>query len=760
MIFTEHISIINEASLFGQKIDVKKLQDEDYCKNLAKKIKETPESEYKTRENVASAVIVLSLIAGTITLIAATPLSIACLPGILLADKLSSCCTSKAETEKVIKAIDMLLLKLENQKKNNPNDKSIEKDIEKLKKNKKIFDNKSVVADKVSKDASGKYYNGFYNISKDIYIPSLTAALTEQIMNNGYINDYYENSLKDSDYPVEFIEQIALVSKSEWDKRFESDKGDSGDYYNEWLKNPLNVNKHYIEILNENSDYVILYCKEEKTCYFTSYTEDVSNIKLSFDLLYSSAKKCLDEYNKLSKNKSLNESYIGGDDMDNNVLAFSGNNGGSYMHDALYESYIQAKIDAEDRLAFALKESMVISEADYSNIRAIQEAKLSDKVKATWKKFIAFIKGLVAKFMESLSNILLDEKAYLEKYKDIILNKKPKEDMEYSYTGNYTKGINRLINTEVPMFDYYKYRKELEAEGDAELVQKIMSGKQFNYDDGETLAEQFKSYFLALEDGQQEGKFANLNMTDIYNFCYNFNKIKGIVDKDINRLEASTRAIENAINKELAAAGNDAAGDKVENTTTNTQTNTTNQSANKTTVNKASATIDGEKVDADVVDNKTGAKLASAIISNRGSIISEKVEISGDKPSSDATSKMSSTQNRDADAEKDAASAGAAVAKDANDVSKAANKWIDVCRPLIAAKLTACQQIAKDYMDIIRAHVRSYGGVDKKSKEGNKGKDTGSKYSKHSDVEKAKANAERAKAEADKAGEAAKEDKK
>lgn len=458
-------------------------------------------------------------------------------------------------------------------------------------------------------------------------------------------------------------------------------------------------------------------------------------------------------------NGKTGERYSNKDVWESGILAFSGNNGGSYMHDALYESYIQAKIDSEDRLAFALKENMVISEADYSNIRALQEAKLSDKVKVTWKKFIAFIKGIVARFMESMSNILLDEKDYLEKYKDIILKKKPKEDMEYSYTGNYTKGINRLINTEVPMFDYYKYRKELEAEGDAELVQKIMSGKQFNYDDGETLAEQFKSYFLALEDGQQEGKFSNLNMTDIYNFCYNFNKIKGIVDKDINRLEASTRAIESAINKELAAAGNDAAGDKVENTSTNT---TNNQSSNNVNVNKASATINGEKVDADVVDNKTGAKLASAIISNRGSIISEKVEISEDKPSSDPSSKMSSTQNRDSDAEKDAASAGAAVAKDnnkeANDISQAANKWIDVCRPLIAAKLTACQQIAKDYMDIIRAHVRSYGGTDKKSKEGDKGKDTGSKYSKHSDVEKAKANAERAKTEADKAGEEAKKE--
>ena len=116
-------------------------------------------------------------------------------------------------------------------------------------------------------------------------------------------------------------------------------------------------------------------------------------------------------------------------------LNFSGNNGGRYMHDALYESYIQSKIDSEDRLAFALMENMVITEADYSNIQALHEASLGDRIKVRWKKFVAFIKGLVAKFIETMSNILLDEKEYLEKYRDIILEKKPK-DIKYSYTYN------------------------------------------------------------------------------------------------------------------------------------------------------------------------------------------------------------------------------------------------------------------------------------------------------------------------------------
>ena len=415
------------------------------------------------------------------------------------------------------------------------------------------------------------------------------------------------------------------------------------------------------------------------------------------------------------------------------VLAFSGNTGGSYMHDALYESYIQAKINAEDRLAFALKESMIISESDYSNIRVLQEAKLSDKIKAKWKKFVAFIKGLFAKFMESMTNLLLDEKDYLEKYKDIILKKKPKDSMEYSYTGDYAKGINRLINTEIPLFDYEKYRKQLESEDDSDLVIAIMQGKNFNYDDGETLAEQFKSYFLALEEGQQEGKFSSLNMADIYNFCYNFNKIKGIVDKDINRLDASTRAIESAINKVLnSTVSTTSKTDNAENSTSNTtsttpktdnaENSTSNTATNNTANNESVIFTEAEEEKA----NNTGLEIKN-------------------KPSSDPTSKMSSTQNRDKNAEDNVASTGSNAAKDNNkkaaDITKAADKWIAVCRPIIGAKLTACQQIAKDYMEIIRAHVRSYGGQDKKSKEGNKSPDIATKYSK--DAENAKKEAEK-----------------
>ena len=133
------------------------------------------------------------------------------------------------------------------------------------------------------------------------------------------------------------------------------------------------------------------------------------------------------------------------------------NHSSSYIYSSLYESYIQTKIDAEAKLAKALKESKVISESQYNNIVAINEAKITEKIKARWLKFVAFIKGIAAKFMESITNAVYSEKDYLDKYKEIILRREPKSDAEYSYTGNYEEGIKRMINTTVPLFVYAKY---------------------------------------------------------------------------------------------------------------------------------------------------------------------------------------------------------------------------------------------------------------------------------------------------------------
>ena len=72
-------------------------------------------------------------------------------------------------------------------------------------------------------------------------------------------------------------------------------------------------------------------------------------------------------------------------------VILNGANGTNYMTSGIYESYIENQIANQERLAYYLREAGVISEAAASNIIALNEAKLSDNIKAKWNKFLAFI---------------------------------------------------------------------------------------------------------------------------------------------------------------------------------------------------------------------------------------------------------------------------------------------------------------------------------------------------------------------------------
>ena len=66
---------------------------------------------------------------------------------------------------------------------------------------------------------------------------------------------------------------------------------------------------------------------------------------------------------------------------------------------------------------------------------------------------------------------------------------------------------------------------------------------------------------------------------------------------------------------------------------------------------------------------------------------------------------------------------------DENKLNKMSDEWLRICRIIFAAKITAVENIAKDYMTIIRAHVRSYTGK-KDDVIDNKTASKGTKYKK------------------------------
>lgn len=409
--------------------------------------------------------------------------------------------------------------------------------------------------------------------------------------------------------------------------------------------------------------------------------------------------------------------------------------GYDYIQQGLYEEYLQDKVHNENRLANMITETMILTESGLSlrqrseRLTVLYEAKIGDKIKSGWQKFIGFIKRIFAKFMETITRIIYDQKGYLERYKDIILTKKGK-DLDYSYTGNYKEGLNRIANTELPLFNYETHKENLKKEGDGPIVNQIMNGKNFKYNDSDTLAEQFKEYFIAGDLGQTEGKLSDINFTDLYNFCIKFEKTKAVIDKDISHLESSTQAINNAITAELNALKNQPQEEKTEDSKEeNQKPEVTAQAASainrsyrggwvneveqaKTDTQKAAE----KKTSEDKPKTSTGLKVSTDFSQVAGSYSDD----SKDADNKEANQKASATAAAE-DAKKD-------DKMDLTVIDNMTNKWTTVCRAILTAKLTAVQQISKDYMEIISTHVRSYGGQSKNDKEGDRAKQAATEY--------------------------------
>ena len=98
------------------------------------------------------------------------------------------------------------------------------------------------------------------------------------------------------------------------------------------------------------------------------------------------------------------------------------------MYESIYKDYIFNKMVQEQSLQKMISAELIMTESTTlktkeRKLTALYEAKISDKIKSNWNKFIDFINSLFAKFGESITNIVSSYKDYLVKYKTIILSK-------------------------------------------------------------------------------------------------------------------------------------------------------------------------------------------------------------------------------------------------------------------------------------------------------------------------------------------------
>ena len=365
------------------------------------------------------------------------------------------------------------------------------------------------------------------------------------------------------------------------------------------------------------------------------------------------------------------------------------------MYESIYKDYIFNKMVQEQSLQKMISAELIMTESTTlktkeRKLTALYEAKISDKIKSTWNKFIDFINSLFAKFGESITNIVSSYKDYLVKYKDIILSKRFKIKLTKALPGDYNTGVNRCNDVKIPVFQYNDQNmKVLLSDDDEQIVRLIIKDSSFEYDQARNLNDILKDYFLGIDKGIIDD-LDKLKREDMYNFCLNADKIQTTQKQDMSALKSTTSVIERAITNEVNKVNTEAyviEGDQ------NTGSNNNNNQGSNNNNNQGSNNNNNQGSNNNNNNNNNVAKPGSVNTSPINSSLDDDYKNKHD--------------------ENDYKQDGEQAAKDGNNadnVTKAFDNWRKVCQSVITAKMTAQQAIAKDYMGIIRAHVRSYVG--------------------------------------------------
>ena len=341
-----------------------------------------------------------------------------------------------------------------------------------------------------------------------------------------------------------------------------------------------------------------------------------------------------------------------------------------------------------------IKECCIISEGVnvFDKIQTLNEGTIGDK----FKKFVEWIKGLVAKFTEKLTGLVAKDKTYLEKYKDIILGKKFKD--EVFTMPEYFTGLKRISSTAVPQFNYATQEKLLAGEN-GEFAKTIIN----DYDTSKhnSFSDFCKAYFQGGSDARPfRGAEIGANVKDMYDFCYDFTKIKNIIETDQRTLMAAAKAGETVLTN--------ASKDNEANRTAENSSFTYSAVYNKFFTEAEADKPDDNKLDKLTIQKDTNTNNNTSSNSDDDKKMSNNINNIQDKDNK--------VDNDNADAK------GIAAQQDISKITNNVKVYTDTCGSLLTAKLTIAEKIRSDFMKIIRHHVQNYVG-----KVDDKGDNTGKK---------------------------------
>lgn len=411
-----------------------------------------------------------------------------------------------------------------------------------------------------------------------------------------------------------------------------------------------------------------------------------------------------------------------------------------------YSNYMDHLILSQKDMNRYIQECLCLESSDIEGIRILNEGVL-DSIKEFIQKIIDKIKQFFAKFAESFNKTFSSDKNYLEKYKDIILQR----EVTVEFNDYFEYDIKLFTqDSPIPKFAYEEMHKNQALVDEDAFIEKYFpkfvgkGGKSF-YDHAVYLLQGKEP--LATKEGK------DINMRDIYNFLYEYDKIFSTIENEQKSLvNAQTEAYKIISEKAKEEAK---PSDNTTNDSTEEKKDNDNSSTNDTNSTKAKTAATPSRKDELLAKKRRGtltrdeeeelAKLESTIYSSvyntyiSESFIHEITTASSNKSSSGSTGGSSPTKPSDSESvaknmktstgRKDDDMSKSTAGTDVETLKKEINVYFSICSNMLNAKIAICKKMYDEYFFIVREHVRSIVGTED-AKSINKGMDTPTTFAK------------------------------
>lgn len=397
----------------------------------------------------------------------------------------------------------------------------------------------------------------------------------------------------------------------------------------------------------------------------------------------------------IKKAESTKEAFIHGLEIDADTIFDNGTDNGEFNRTEWMDLTLENAYNLDKTLKYLgvhkyLQEAQILltEGSSYSDMVALQEA-VVNRIKAAISKAIEALKRLVNKFIEKFRAIGKDHTGYLKKYRETILSQRPKS--EVIKIRDFETAMKRIMGSAIPNVQYAQLKSALAnvAPADAEktVFDKLIKGRLPNFNTvqsgpNDSVADMCKTYFCCSEQAPMiERDMQTFNMTDIYNFLIDSDKIINQIQKDMKAVETNANMLSTAAEKENPQPAQ------------NTQ-NKPQQNQNQTSQNASAIEFDDRSVYSSVMES---------VIS-----LQEFETVKQQNQNNDMSGRMQNVQGNNYKdqnaADQDLKNAGGGSDQTRNEVAA----YIKVAQTVLGAKMTSVEFFSNELFKLVRHHVGNF----------------------------------------------------